>query len=1180
MENGANSSGNADNANNKTNNNANKNASTEINSTKTSGSADTTNGKGKQDIGIKNTNNVKGSNSNVSTSRYNGPHKRKKTNNTKENKNDGRTNKAKRIIPNQEENNNGTISEEILPKFYSNSSVGEDETEQNNGNIVGNGVEKTGEGIEKAGKGIEKTGKGIKNAGKGIENTGKGVKYTGKGMQVAGKGMQAGGKAVSAAGKSVSAAGKALSSTGVGAVVGAPLMAAGTLVDGAGKGTEMAGKGVETAGKGVEKTGKGIEKTGKSVKNTGENIESTGEKVRDFGNTTKDTGKNINNPSRMLLPGERMKSLKKTPPTLNNNPQNPKYTHGDKSLSKKNDEAEIKKKRKAIIKKIILHSIIPLILFILAAAVVMQILGVLDKVGTAVANLTQTIVDFFETEDDGAIIVNNDKIDTIINGIAAEQVNVRDLKLLGDYASDASDEEKQEAQRKYIRKFYEAQAVTETLNYNLGQDENKTYGAVYVYRLSEGATSTDLTDEEKEEHQLTYMPYEEMLAYTTRTDKQAAEEIRKYFSIDENGYLVYAATSEVTVSTGSGPGITVSSITLRSVDYKKAIAQYTTKMNFLIYLTMISQNPEFVAALTDIIKDSRIEITLMDNVSTNVKTETHNYVQHNRVVTENETPTGATVPIERETSENVTSVTQTTTVMHNPTAKVTYVKTWFCEQKITYNNVVKDPVEDEYVHNSENDDSLKDEDPPPEGESGSWKTDQEIIYNEVTNTNVFEEGVRGDVDFSVLGQKGDNVRYANGEIEEPTFVGLLDTEFDLPLSTRVMSPGSNVVSGSGILFELLQKDPDLEHLEEILRYALYLYTGKDYGVTELDGSVFEVEDFTSVGLGGWSAIWDGSITREEFIQMVEDHTPPNATGNSGRSFRECYNKYFVSNAGNFYDICTRNGIDPRFVFCIGIHESAYGTSDIANTKMNFFGWGAYDDSPGESAITFTDISGGIEDVSAGLKQYVTPGTWQYERIEANGYDPTTIEGIGSLYASDPNWANAIKNYMTEIFGMTGSGLGSGNGNIVESARIVHQYVRTNGYTYEQVGVKVPNTSGRTIDCSSYVTWVLVEAGIPGFTSGMMQYTSATFAQNPQGWQTVSVEQAAPGDIVVYSGHVEIIAENSSGNKFRVYNCGGNSSINSSGTSELPESSVSGHNKSEAILILRVTNNNQEGESDE
>lgn len=88
---------------------------------------------------------------------------------------------------------------------------------------------------------------------------------------------------------------------------------------------------------------------------------------------------------------------------------------------------------------------------------------------------------------------------------------------------------------------------------------------------------------------------------------------------------------------------------------------------------------------------------------------------------------------------------------------------------------------------------------------------------------------------------------------------------------------------------------------------------------------------------------------------------------------------------------------------------------------------------------------------------------------------------------------------------------------------------------------------------------------------MAQWTSAKFATNPLGWQEVSANDAQPGDIVVYSGHVEIIAKNDpSSTQFRVYNCGSNNSINADGgNSGLPESSNSGRNKSTAVKILRV-----------
>jgi hypothetical protein len=234
-------------------------------------------------------------------------------------------------------------------------------------------------------------------------------------------------------------------------------------------------------------------------------------------------------------------------------------------------------------------------------------------------------------------------------------------------------------------------------------------------------------------------------------------------------------------------------------------------------------------------------------------------------------------------------------------------------------------------------------------------------------------------------------------------------------------PLGNLKDGSEMLFELLATTEKTQKHEQLMRYLMYLLTGTDYKVTEFDFEEFLGASFISTGEGGpWSAIWGSACTKEEFLDAVRSFAPPNATGNGGRSCIDCYNRYFVANAENFYNICTSNGMDPRFIFAIGIHESYFGTSNIANTKGNFFGWGAYDWDPMGGALAFADMSQGIDEVSRGLKNYVTPGTWQYERIQSNGYDPVSIEGIGSLYASDPNWANAVKQHMTNIFGCTGN----------------------------------------------------------------------------------------------------------------------------------------------------------------
>ena len=109
------------------------------------------------------------------------------------------------------------------------------------------------------------------------------------------------------------------------------------------------------------------------------------------------------------------------------------------------------------------------------------------------------------------------------------------------------------------------------------------------------------------------------------------------------------------------------------------------------------------------------------------------------------------------------------------------------------------------------------------------KTNQvETLENETTNTS-YRESYREAVKL-IVGEKEEIQRDANGQISEPTFVGLMETEFDIPNSTRTAEAGTNLVSGAEMLFFLLQKDQKLENMEMIMRYALNKYTNTDdYG---------------------------------------------------------------------------------------------------------------------------------------------------------------------------------------------------------------------------------------------------------------------------------------------------------------------------------------------------------------
>ncbi len=130
-----------------------------------------------------------------------------------------------------------------------------------------------------------------------------------------------------------------------------------------------------------------------------------------------------------------------------------------------------------------------------------------------------------------------------------------------------------------------------------------------------------------------------------------------------------------------------------------------------------------------------------------------------------------------------------------------------------------------------------------------------------------------------------------------------------------------------------------------------------------------------------------------------------------------------------------------------------------------------------------------------------------------------------------------------------SNVTASSNSIIASAKEIKKYIAENGYRYGALGVDVKDAKkARTIDCSSYVSWVLYNAGYSEF--GGRQNTSVSFQANSWGFKVIDKKNVKPGDILVYqtstTGHVEIYA-GMSGGQVKVYNAGSNNAIKNSGT---------------------------------
>ena len=131
------------------------------------------------------------------------------------------------------------------------------------------------------------------------------------------------------------------------------------------------------------------------------------------------------------------------------------------------------------------------------------------------------------------------------------------------------------------------------------------------------------------------------------------------------------------------------------------------------------------------------------------------------------------------------------------------------------------------------------------------------------------------------------------------------------------------------------------------------------------------------------------------------------------------NHIFEQNAEYFYYIEQQYNINGVFVAAVGIHESAFGTSYLATTKRNLFGYGAYDRDPVNSANNFGSYSGSIDLLARVFqKYYLNPkGTVLADGEIAQGtyFHGATLTAVNQCYASDKNWAKGVYRWMTYLY---------------------------------------------------------------------------------------------------------------------------------------------------------------------
>lgn len=636
-------------------------------------------------------------------------------------------------------------------------------------------------------------------------------------------------------------------------------------------------------------------------------------------------------------------------------------------------------------------------------------------------------------------------------------------------------------------------------------------------------------------------------------NQNEAEDLTDKFSINDNGEIVLPGWTR-TVTEKNGRKVSdVTIMNLKTIDYRNVVSQYTTSMNFFLYLAMISQNPEFVAAVTDLVKQSKIELTVLETEITDIETTEYSYIEHRRETNEyfelgEEEPSYST--ISSDTKKTDTTVVTTTTSI--PTLAVTYVKTWFCEQTITY---------DKKEHNSgpvTSDPVLGEDEPPKEPakdkvDKVTWITGKSTTYTTETKTTRYEEGTRGQV-IDRTGEKGSQGLNSLKKVDEnTTIVGLLDDKFKIPHSSREEKAGSNIVSGAEWLFDLMQQDPNLQSTEQIMRYVLYKYTGKDYGVTSLDFGIFNAKDFNSVNMMYGNSVEDKvwyALRDAGFSEYAVAGVMGNIYGESG--FNPSIIEY---GSGQGFGLCQwtagRRTALENYASSKGVEPSDVNTQiEFLLTELTYGGAGPAQGYAVYQLLSYRGYNGDMWENAENPEDAAVAFCWSFERPGAP--DLNTRK-------------QAARRYYEEYKGK----VRPTGGVIIQVADAIHKYMEENNYTYcvyssnsyeecknESHGLnstfKASQTGYHHTCCATYVSWVLQEAG---YITEAEHSNSAGGINNiliRKGWtQIFSTTELEPGDVLYYNyGHIAIYAGDGT-----VYNAGSGEAIRGTSPAQSGLSSV-------------------------
>lgn len=247
-------------------------------------------------------------------------------------------------------------------------------------------------------------------------------------------------------------------------------------------------------------------------------------------------------------------------------------------------------------------------------------------------------------------------------------------------------------------------------------------------------------------------------------------------------------------------------------------------------------------------------------------------------------------------------------------------------------------------------------------------------------------------------------------------------------------------------------------------------TGTGYSSSPQLATSGNYTDIRNQDLGSFS-----SMTLDEMNAWIESQAPEGSP--------------FIGQGQIFLDASKESGLDPRYILAHAAVESGWGTSNIAKTKNNYFGIGAFDSSPYQSAYTFgsednSGLAAGIIEGSKWISDHYYNGSYGQQSLYSMRWNNGTHQ-----YATDTGWDTKIASIMataptnTNAKSLSASSTATlsqeGSGDWVQNALAYLGFKEgSNNDTPFGSWIGSPNQPW----CAAFVSWALAQAGISGLKS--------------------------------------------------------------------------------------------------